>query len=276
MRRINLSEAPVLFVFEEVELPGFLNSLETLVHIRLLRLDDARHLAKLLILHFDFSLGLLHDFLSSLERFSQLDQMFKQLIVLFCFFPELVIEVLIQLLLVFFLLNQVLDLRVAISLQLGHETFFVRFLLRLVLFLKILISLVRCLLLFVQRLLGFLQVLARIVHLLDLNVEERVVHVHDLDLLEVLIGLENEVLQFLHGHVLLVRLVALLLQVLQLRLLVLHELCDHAVVAFISPVIQCLGHSALFEHHGLSVTLLFLALDRLRVLAGILFQAHPL
>lgn len=276
MSSVDLSEPPVLLVFEEVELPCFLNSLEALVHVGLLRVDDARHFRKLLRLHLDLGLGLLHHFRPPLERFPELNQLVQQLVMLFFFLAELVVEVLVQFLLVLFLLDEVLDLGVTIPLQLGDQPFLIRLLLGFVLLLQVLIGLVSCLLLLVKFLLGFLQVLASIVQLFNLYVQEGVINVHDLDLLHVLVGLEDQVLQLFHGHVLLVSFLAHFLQVLQLSLLVLHELLNHSEVALVPTVIERIEHPALLKDHGLPVALFFLPLNRLTILAGVLLESNAL
>ena len=54
VRGIDLAEAPVLFVFEEVELAGLFDSFEALIHLSLLAVDDAGHFGELFGLDFDF------------------------------------------------------------------------------------------------------------------------------------------------------------------------------------------------------------------------------
>lgn len=127
---------------------------------------------------------------------------------LFLFLTEFIVKVFIKFLLRFFLLNKVLNLRIAITLQLGNEPLLIGLLLGLVLLLKLLIGLIRCLFLLVKILLCLLQVLASIIQLLYLDIEERVLHMHNLNLFHELSSLPNKLLQLRHGHVILVRLIA--------------------------------------------------------------------
>ena len=149
MGSIDLSEAPVLLIFEQVELAGFFDSLEALVYVCLFRVDDPSNLSNLFVLDLNLGFGLFLNLFSPLERFPQLYELVEQLVMLFFFLTEFVVKVFIKLLLRFFLLNKVLDLWVAITLQLGNQPLLIRLLLGLVLLLKLLIGLVRCLFLLV-------------------------------------------------------------------------------------------------------------------------------
>lgn len=102
---VDLAQFAVLLVLEEVELSGFFDSLEPVVDILLLLLVDAGNLRDLLILDLVLGLGLFHELGSPLERFSELDQLIEELIMLLLFFSELVVEVFVQLLLGLFPLD---------------------------------------------------------------------------------------------------------------------------------------------------------------------------
>ena len=212
MGGVYLCKSSVLLVLVDVLGSRLLDSLEAVVHVLLLGIVDFGQLFDLLLLKSDFGLGLLHDLFAPLERFSELYELVEQLVMLLLLFSELVVEVFVQLLLRLLLLNQLLDLRVPVSLQLGNQPFLVRLLLGLELLLQILVGHIGLLLLLVELLLCLLQIVASVVQLLDPDVQEAVLDVHLLDLRGVPLRLRDESLKLAHGHVLLVGLLPLSLQ----------------------------------------------------------------
>ena len=69
MGSVDLSEAPILLIFKQVELACFFNSLEASIYVSLFLVDDACHLTNLFVLDLNLGFGLLLYLFSPLKRF---------------------------------------------------------------------------------------------------------------------------------------------------------------------------------------------------------------
>lgn len=255
---VYLFQLAVLFVFEYVHLASFFHSLQSLVDVLLLRIIDRRDLLDLLVLDLVLGSRVLHERLASGERFFELDELSEELVMLLFLFPELLVEVFVQLLLRLLLLDEFLDLRIPVSLKLGDQPFLVCLLLCLELLLKVLVGFICLFLLLVKFLLSGLQLLTSIIELLDLNVEVSMLHMHLFDLFSELGCIVNESLKLSHGHVFGVRLLSILLDLFEFVRLVVSELLNLLLVAVVPMLIELIELLAPLQDHCLLVAFILL------------------
>ena len=250
----------VLFVFENIHFSCFLNKLELSIDFSLFLSDLVIQIFDLGILNFNVFSSNFKFLLCQFEIFLQLHEFIKKAIMLFSLLSEFIAEVFVYLLLLLFLGNEIFDFWVLISLKFGQESFQISFFFSFKLLLKIFISLVSFFFCVIKFFLLLLKVLSSINHLFYLYVEVLMLGVHVFDLVFVLVGLSDEILQFTHTHVLLLGLFSVINELLFLILLLLPQICDQLGVSIMSVKIKSSERCTLVKLHFESVVFFHLLL----------------